>query len=168
MDNTFEKDLVNWLETKGYKVIRSESTESKTTEKTNPFERVKVNDIYYSIDKNGNVYDYTEKNGVVDGWSFEAANYCTDENLLKQRAYMETLNRLLWRYGVQHGTLDIGKNDSRWSIYYDLEEEQWIAAPDDFVLTLSPCFNSEYRALQAIKEIVEPFIAKHPDFRFWE
>lgn len=168
MDNTFEKDLINWLETKGYTVTHSESVESKTTEKTNPFERVKVYDTYYSIDRDGNVCNYTEISGVTDGLSLKVANYCTDENLLQQRAYMETLNRLLWRYGVQHGTLDIGKNDSRWSIYYDLEEEQWIVAPDDFVLTLTPCFNSEYRASRAIKEIVEPFIAKHPDFRFWE
>lgn len=166
MDNTFEKDLVNWLETKGYKVIHPEPVESETTEKTNPFERGQVDYTYYTIDSSGEIYDDIETYSFLDDARFETANYCTDKDLMQQRAYMETLNRLLWRYGVQHGSLDIGISDTHWSIYYDLEEEQWIPLPDDGVLTLVPYFNSEYRALQAIEKIVKPFLDEHPDFRF--
>ena len=164
MDNTFEKDLVNWLETKGYKVTQPEPIEAESPEKIDPFERVKAYNTYYSIDRSGNVWNCTEISGVTDGLCFKVANYCTDKDLMQQRAYMETLNRLLWRYGVQHGSLDIGISDTHWSIYYDLEEEQWIPLPDDGVLTLVPYFNSEYRALQAIEKIVKPFLDEHPDF----
>lgn len=34
---------------------------------------------------------------------YEAANYCTDEELLRRRALYEKLERCLWRFSMENG-----------------------------------------------------------------
>ena len=93
----------------------------------------------------------------------KVANYCTDKDLLQQRAYEETLNRLLWRYSMEHDGDKIDWNDSlnnKYFIRYDheLKKYDWAMATG-FISSLgTPYFYSLEMVKNAIKEIVEPFM----------
>lgn len=97
----------------------------------------------------------------------EVANFCTDKELLQQRAYEEILNRLLWRYSMEHDgdKIDWDKPTDKYYIYYNYRAKMY-----DWRITNSlrelgaPCFYSKETAINAIKEIIEPFMRDHPDF----
>lgn len=99
----------------------------------------------------------------------EVANYCTDKELLQQRALQETLNRLLWRYSMEHDGDKIDWNDYSTSKYYICYNHQ-LQIYDCYSLGWSstfgaPYFYSKEVAKNAIKEIVEPFMREHPEFK---
>lgn len=138
--------------------------------KKNPFERV-VNNAntfynYYFISSTGNVdetYDggFCNGNGT-DDLRFRIANYCTNKAILEQRALYETLSRLLWRYSMEHDGDKIQLNHS-WGLGYSkgVFEEYEL-----FGHVFGECvFYSKEIAKAAIKEIVEPFMKAHPEFK---
>ena len=85
----------------------------------NPFEE-KVNQTYYYITSTGAV-DLTKDSAlsVRDMQHFKNANYCTDREMMEQRAYAETLNRLLWRYSMEHKGNEIDW-DNTWQSKYSI------------------------------------------------
>lgn len=136
------------------------------TEKKNPFTRCKVGEVYYLITTGGNVDDLREMKDSDDNRYYDIANYCTDQNLMQQRAWHETLNRLLWRYSMKHDGEKIDWNDDKWKyiIYYD---RGCCTFKADMYRTSnynSIWFYTREIAENAIKEIIEPFMAEHPDF----
>lgn len=104
----------------------------------------------------------------MSGSRHAVANYCTDHDLLLQQAYRETLNRLLWRFSMENGGKDINwMNDERkFMVVYSHDAMKWIV---DWSKTWQRFgivnFINENIARQAIKEIVEPFMKAHPDFK---
>lgn len=70
--------------------------------KPGAFDRL-VGKRYYFVDKVGDVATYIDDGVITDNALYAAANYCRDEEMMKQRALHETLNRLLWRYSEMHG-----------------------------------------------------------------
>lgn len=134
----------------------------------NPFER-KHEERYYFINWSGTVITETETDSASNRIAFKVANYCTDYELMKQRALHETLNRLLWRYSMEHGGREINWADreDKWYIYYDYTKAEWDTEYDLYTRAFgAPYFLTETIAENAIKEIVEPFMAEHPDFEF--
>ena len=145
--------------------------------KANPFERVvthTTNDFYsyYFINSYGQVTEATDKgffngNGM-DDLRFRAANYCTDKGTMEQRALHETLNRLLWRYSMEHEGDKINwdnETQKKAFIYYDHCSCEYIVAYDYRVTTVGEIyFHTAEVAESAIKEIIEPFMAAHPEF----
>ena len=149
--------------------------------KASPFERV-VNTAntfynYYFIGTTGIVdetYDggYCEGNGT-DDLRYRNANYCTDKSLMEQRALHETLNRLLWRYSMEHDgdkiqwSSNIGENKQKAFIYYNHHARQFeVYTRWDNQFLGCVWFNTNEIAENAIEEIVKPFLASHPDFKF--
>ena len=135
--------------------------------KTNPFERVcsHANEFYsyYYISSSGNVCEsvdsgYCNGNGTID-MRHKVANYCTDKSLMEQRALHETLNRLLWRYAMEHG----GHGNS--TVAYNPERDRFLIQGAHYKY-LEPSFKTCKTAEAAIKEIVEPFMAEHPEFKW--
>ena len=134
------------------------------TETNNKFSRVKREEFFYAIDPDGYVGTVVEYNLPSDKKLFDVANYCTDKSLMEQRALHETLNRLLWRYSMEHKkeTSDnkkymievcAGEIDVSWSFkIYTLPGEVY--------------FDTYEVAENAIKEIVDPFMSKHPEFKW--
>lgn len=133
-----------------------------------PFDRSANDDIYYYFDCGFEVERAMDEGNFCDDLYYNSANYCTDENIMKQHALHMKLNNLLWRYSMTHGGDSIDWNDrnkTKVVIYYS-------AAFDKF--GCSRCvgfkyfgdvpFDSEETARAAIEEIVKPFIAEHPDF----
>ena len=131
-----------------------------------PFEREK-DARYWVINSIGQVELDEDMETNCDDIRHSIANYCTDREMMQQQAYRETLNRLLWRYSMEHKG-DVGVySPCRWNISYDYTKSK-------FEVGYSPCckligtvyFATEEIAENAITEIIEPFMAEHPDFKF--
>lgn len=131
-----------------------------------PFDRVKHDEVYYCIGDYGKVQDFKEFGHEFDNKVYAVANYCTDKDLMQQRAYAETLNRLLWRYSEQHNEKEKVDEETAHYIYYDYLKNKWTTEycfrryhyPGEVL------FDTEEIAKSAIKEVVEPFMKEHPDF----
>lgn len=135
--------------------------------KSNPFERVDYNHNYYLIDNLGEVVEDTDWNYEEDQKLFNAANYCTDKAIMEQRALHEILNRLLWRYSMEHDgdKIDWNNNEYKYYIYYSRYNERWAISSSDEWDSVT-YFYTEEIAENAIEEIVKPFMKAHPDFKF--
>ena len=135
-----------------------------------PFSRVNDCEYYYVVGFDGKVGRTREMRMNMDNRCFEVANYCTDREIMEQRALQETLNRLLWRYSMEHK----GNDETDWNntqkkqyfIYYDKANSTWFVDYTYATLIIgSVGFCSSEIAESAIKEIIEPFMAEHPDFK---
>lgn len=135
-----------------------------------PFDRVEHGGNYYFIGSDGEVRQEVDHKTAFDNDNYEIANYSTDKELMQQRAYSETLNRLLWRFSMMNGGSEIdwdNKNQTKYSIYYNFACNMW--STNYFLHTakyFEPYFISEEVAERAIDEIIKPFMEKHPDFKF--
>lgn len=122
---------------------------------------------YFFIDYDGTVESDTDEGSSVDTDYFKIANYCTDKTLMEQRALHETLNRLLWRYSMQHGgdKLRIGSGQ-RFCIYFDVLNNEWSTSQVcvAYVYPGEIYFPTKEIANNAIEEIVKPFMKQHPEF----
>ena len=128
-----------------------------------PFERVKKGDKYYIIDGSGHVFQAYEFKDSQDDRAFSNGNYCADKSIMEQRALHETLNRLLWRYSMEHKA----ENHTPCEIFYDCELKVWISCYLNKKCNyLSPRFDSKEIAENAIEEIVKPFMESHPNFKW--
>ena len=132
------------------------------------FTRANNEKHYYHIDDLGKVIKFREEYTSVDDKLFNVANYCTDKEMMQQRAYAETLNRLLWRYSMEHKGNEINweENIYKYNIIYRHIQREWEIACTIYYRYIGvPYFYSREIAEAAIKEIVEPFMAEHPDFK---
>ena len=123
---------------------------------------------YYYIDCLGGVTGVKDSRSVADSHLVAIANYCRDEEMMKQRALHETLNRLLWRYKMVNDVISNSDNQ-----YVIVKEKDRLYVADlshvcDWFIGRSlfgvPYFNSGIVAVSAIEEVVEPFLAEHPEF----
>lgn len=139
----------------------------------NSFNRVSKNEEYYSIDSyTGEVSCFSESNIYGDNDRYDQANYCTNKDIMKQRALHETLNRHLWRFSCINGELE-NKWDSHnghWTItknhHSDISNIEKTFSPQYSIHFQNGgiYFSSKEIAQKAIDEILIPFIKKHPDF----
>lgn len=142
--------------------------EKRETEKNSPFKRQKYGDDYYYINSSGKVGIITDFTYDSDLTHYNNANYCIDEELLKQRALEEILARRLWRYSMEHGgdKIDWSDGQSKYAIYYDTGIGSfYITSNVVCQITSTTYFVDRETALNAIKEVVEPFIKEYPDFK---
>lgn len=132
-----------------------------------PFDRSANDDIYYYFDCGFEVERAMDEGDFCDDLYYNSANYCTDENIMKQHALHMKLNNLLWRYSMTHGgdMIDWDSDSIKALIYYDANTDSFGSA--EYCLlkyTGAVPFANSKIAKAAIKEIIEPFVAEHPDF----
>ena len=135
--------------------------------KANPFERQTARKPFYFITNKGNVeYGVEVKDFHCEGLH-KTANYCTDKPLLEQRALHETLNRLLWRYSMEHDGDKINWSDSstKCRIYYERGEYALVNNYKENAIG-AVYFHTNEAAKNAIEEVIKPFMAAHPDFKW--
>lgn len=139
------------------------------TKKKSPFAR--GDHTCYVVTSNGNIRqfgDWSYTNKVLSAY-YAAGNYCTDRQMMIQRGYNETLNRLLWRYSMEHNGDEIvwGGNTRHYFVVYDPCNRTWgVRCSNDNIKDVGKTyFIDERTAHNAIKEIIEPFVASRPDFR---
>ena len=140
-------------------------------EKPNPFAReLHEGEVIYCISECGYLGTNYNENSVHSDMIYAVANYCKDRNLMQQRAYYETLNRLLWRYSIEHDGDKIdwssGIRQRKYTILRSFDankfEVSWIYTCANI---FTPYFISKGVAEAAIKEIINPFMEAHPDFK---
>lgn len=138
--------------------------------KASPFNRsVLANHKYYTIDSTGEVFSTDDMHHSVDIQRYRIANYCTDASILEQRALHETLNRLLWRYSMEHDGDKIDWNNisaCKWYIYYDFRDNRWNYDNKFHSCDFGVFFYSNAVAHDAIEEIIKPFMKAHPEFKW--
>lgn len=136
--------------------------------KPSPFDTPDIGDEYFFISTYGQVLNAHE-GGPASCDRYLVANYCTDKDLIQQRAYHETLNRLLWRFSMENGGDKIvwnGDNHYKYYLYYNHIDKTWYSDWSGRHQVFGVCyFESKEIAQQAIEEIVKPFMESHPDFK---
>lgn len=166
----------NYICIDGVKVLLNDSQiselravlEKREAEKNSPFKRQKYGDDYYFISSKGEVGIFTDFAYDSDSIRYDNANYCTDEELLRQRALEEILARRLWRYSMEHDGDKIDWSDSqrKYVIYYDPRDGLFYTTCNTTCQTTSTVyFVDRETALNAIKEVVEPFMKEYPGFK---
>lgn len=136
----------------------------------NSFERQSYDNIYYYIQPTGLVVDAPEYHNFFSDNCYGVANYCTDKTIMEQRALHETLNRLLWRYSMEHDGDKIDWNNfdqQKWFIFVDIGSGRMHV--DNICLCVRPgsiYFHTRETAKKAITEIIEPFMKAHPEFKW--
>ena len=163
--------MENYLMLNGKRIeLTAEQIETLVGKKEkDPFERVEHNCAYCFIDTDGKVEWENDVNISYDVERYEAGNYCTDKELMEQRALHVILNQQLWRYSMQHGGREIDWETDRqkWFVFYN-----WCSDAFDVTFTLEKSlpgvayFREYFTADAAIEEIVKPFMEKHPEFRW--
>lgn len=135
-------------------------------EPKSPFARVDFGDEYYYIGADGNIEASKEDNVGWDYSCYAVANYCTDKDLLQQRAWHEVLNRILWRCSEEHG--GDGPWDGATKHYCIMQNPPGVLkiAYRTNQKTSDVYFAKHDVAEAAIRDIVEPFIEAHPDFKW--
>lgn len=166
----------NYICIDGVKVLLNDSQiselrailEKRETKKSPLFERQHYTGKYYYIETSGEVSNAFELGDSFDLVRYDNANYCTDEGLLKQRALEEILARRLWRYSMEHGGDKIYWSDGqcKYVIYYDAEDGLFYTTSNTICQTINTTyFVDRETALNAIKEVVEPFMKEYPGFK---
>lgn len=144
----------------------SEEQFEKLKEKKSPFARTNKK-FYWYINGGGQVMNCIDNGTPLELDHYNSANYCTDKDLLQQQAYRETLNRLLWRWQYENDE-PVDWDEpliEKFCIVYDHEDKKYGAIARARIQPLNSIgFSTRAKARQAIKEVVEPFIEKHPDF----
>lgn len=137
-------------------------------EKENPFEP--KDDYYYINSMNEVIRDYCSIGCLTSELRYNVGNYCTNKELMKQRALHETLNRLLWRYSMQHDGDEMDWSDKwqdKYRICYNVAEDWYYVDENQFHKVEGAIyFISEEVAEDAIEKVVKPFIKQHPEFEW--
>ena len=138
--------------------------------KPSPFDRAEEEHCYYLINNDGVICHEEELGSHLDKRLYDVANYCTDKDLLQQQADREILNRLLWRYSMEHDGDKINWNDTsqqKHAICYDAYSRHiYVGSYYSVILVNGVYFYTMETAKNAIEEIVKPFMAEHPDFKW--
>jgi len=140
-------------------------------DKLSVFARARDKETYMFIGGGGDVPETREDSDEIDDARFAAANYvryCPEgEKLLKQRALHEILSRRLWRFAMENGrtnkgkspqfTIEVGRACSITAVTVHNGGDRPIG---------SVSFADHETAKRAVDEIVQPFLAEHPDFEW--
>ena len=139
-----------------------------TKENNNPFDRVKGE--YYTIKDDGVVYDYTDIQDRYDNTLYNNVNYFNDNAFAQQVHLHQLLYRKLLKFAYDNNYFDTASWNgivSHWYIGYDYESKQYIGCSDYTVAEANTVyFNSRNAVNSAIEQVVRPFEAKNPDFKW--
>ena len=130
------------------------------------FDRQDNGNKYYFINSIGEIVVNEEHRNDSNYNHYNAANYCTDKELLKKRALYEILNRRLGRYSMEHDgdKIDWDRDGEKYYIFYSTDSKKWFVGSIYYSWDFAVFFYSAEIARKAINEVVIPFIEKNPEF----
>lgn len=105
--------------------------------------------------------------GCLNNARYACGNVCKDEDVMKQRALHETLNRLLWRASIiaRDSVKSWNHFNKHHYIYFDKDSDSLKVGYNDIWKSQGTCyFPTKKSAEDAIKNIIKPFMKEHPDF----
>lgn len=122
---------------------------------------------FYCVGMFGEHFRHIEHETECEDKIYAVGNYYPTKHIAEMRSLDWQLNNLLFRYSMQHGEeADDNCGESfvlMWDNYCNCFA---IDETDDCFLT-SVVFNSATVAEAAIREVVEPFCEKHPEYLDW-
>ena len=147
--------------------IKTEKESEK--KRTNPFnDKLKDQEEYFVItaeDVRTSLYDHIT---ITDIQRLNNANSFNDKDFAKQVYLHELLNRKLLKYAYDNNAEDCewdkASVNSHYFIYFDSAKGHFVVGDNHYCHSQSIYFSSENVAKQAIQDVVEPFLAEHPEF----
>ena len=134
--------------------------------KNNPFER-RYGNKYYKILENGSIPCDIDSQFNVDNISYKNVNYFNDSDFANQVYLHELLNRKLLKYAWDNNAEDCEWDNQNPHYYIRRHLVSNLFYIQQNILSKN-CgtiyFSAEEIAEQAIEDVVEPFIAEHPEF----
>lgn len=138
---------------------------SDCSERKNPFNsELKSGDNYFIVDEGVKTSCYEP---ITGKHRLNSANGFNDKDFAKQVYLHELLNRKLLKYSWDNNAEDCEWNGENLHYYIFLDTLSNKFRVEDYfnAKTLSTIhFSNKKVAKQAIKDIIEPFIAEHPEF----
>lgn len=135
----------------------------------NPFDRV-VNDTYFCITSDNEASPHPDNDDGYDQIMCNIVNYFNDEAFAEQVALHQLLYRKLLKFAYDNECEDSqiwgGNGIEHWHIGYDFAECVFYA---DWVSNFKyndVYFSTKEGTERAIKEVVEPFMKEHPEFKW--
>lgn len=136
--------------------------------RNSPFDRVSISESYYFIHSSDNVNCAIEDCPEVDHHYFDNANYFNDTDFANQVMLHQQLYRKLLKYAYDNNAedreWDKASVNSHYFIYFDSAKGHFVVGDNHYCHSQSIYFSSENVAKQAIQDVVEPFLAEHPEF----
>lgn len=135
----------------------------------NPFERVAEDEVYFQIGIDGDVFSLYEYGTASDEESVLCVNYFNDEAFAKQISLQQLLYRKLLKFAYDNECEDTAKWDGQhahWAIRYNGHSNEFCSYYQDDYKARDVYFSSKKSAERAIKEVVEPFMKEHPEFKW--
>lgn len=136
--------------------------------RNSPFDRVSRSESYYFIHSSDNVNCAIEDCPEVDHHYFDNANYFNDTDFANQVMLHQQLYRKLLKYAYDNNAEDSewdkANVNSHYFIYFDSAKGHFVVGDNHYCHSQSIYFSSENVAKQAIQDVVEPFLAEHPEF----
>lgn len=137
--------------------------------KKNPFDRVSGDDKYYYAIVSGDVLRRVDINDKTDRRLYNAINYFNDKTFAEQVALHQLLYRKLLKFAYDNGFEDTEEwngGNEHWAIRYNSYRNEFRLYYQDGYKAHEVYFSSEEGAERAIKEVVEPFMKEHPEFKW--
>ena len=135
--------------------------------RNNPFERGYGKD-YCTISETGDINFDLDGRSICDDELYENVNYFNDKNFANQVYLHELLNRKLLKYAYDHEAEDCEWKDynEHCFIYFDCyNAEDFFVCKEVYNKEQGKIYFSDRDvALQAIKDVVRPFMKEHPEF----
>lgn len=146
--------------------IASTCASEYKNENESPFnDRPKVNDSFYYITSDGVKKDIKDE---YNAKMITVANSFNDEAFANQVMLHQQLYRKLLKYAYDNNAedreWDKANVNSHYFIYFDSTKSHFIVGDNHYCHSQSIYFSSENVAKQAIQDVVEPFLAEHPEF----
>ena len=141
------------IDNEGNIILKSKEERSKP-EKKNPFKRIKEGEDFYYIGGYEQLMTMKECSLFYADRYYNCANYCTDAELLRQRALYEKLERCLWRFSMENG------GSGEWYICFDRSKRTWgvNCLEKGGWVSFGPTFKSYKVALEATEKVIEPLM----------
>ena len=136
--------------------------------RNNPFDRVARGMTYFIPIFDGTTEYLAELNDRVDKDYYDNTNYFNDKEFARQVALTQLLYRKLLKYSYDNDAKDSEWNvkNEHYTIYYDTYSSQFFAYHNNTCKTLGVWFSKKSVANNAIKDVIEPFMTEHPNFKW--
>ncbi len=131
----------------------------------NPFERVNEGKKYWCIDESNDLCDYLEQNDLTDTTLYNIANYFNDDAFANQVALHQLLYRKLLKFAYDN-EFEGTNEPNQYYVNYCPRTGSYTVQLDCGFRALCTHFSSYEACERAIKEVVKPFVAQYPEFKW--
>ena len=139
-------------------------------ERNNPFDRVNNEEDYFVVREDGGIADpKLEMFDSYDNWHYNNVAYFNDEEFAKQISLKWLLNRKLEKYAWDNDAEDgaWGNENEHYSILYTPKDGDFFVGSSTWIKQpFAVYFSKGETAENAIKDVIEPFMEEHPEFRW--